>query len=384
MTEVQPPFMCGTDSCYTPGQFRAMFSSMLCDQGVAPQPEDSLQVLQSAGMNVIVRPGTAYIESDTPADGTYYHIINDGDVAVTIGASDPTDDRIDLIVADVDPTTCSWSLEVIPGAPSPVPTAPAVGANQLVLASVYVAAGVTDIIQDNITDLRVEFSLCQNGPQTFVFEESGSFDPTLYPSSARVKVECIGGGGGGGGVATTGATEAAAGSGGGGGGYCTGWVPIADMGGTPVTVTVGSGGSAGTSGGTQPGAGSSSSFGAFVVGAGGSAGTSSNATSGANSNETGGQGGFGSGTHMLFAVEGEKGFNGVSSGGNNMIPGYGYGGSGARGGSGGKLGGVDNTETGGAGRSPGGGGAGGFNRNSQSFGSGGPGAPGLVILEVWA
>jgi hypothetical protein len=376
--------MCGTDSCYTPGQFRAMFSSMLCSGGVAPQPEDALQVLQSAGMNVIVRPGTAYIESDTPADGTYYHVINDADVAITIGASDPTDDRIDLIVADVDPTTCSWELTVIQGAPSPVPTAPALGNNQIALAEVYVAAGVTDIIQGNITDRRVEFSLCQNGPQTFIFEASGTFDPTLYPSSARVKVECIGGGGGGGGFATTSASECASGSGGGGGGYGMGWVPISDMGGLPVAVTVGAGGGNGTSGGSQPSAGGNSSFGAFVIGNGGGAGTSSTATSGTNSNETGGTGGFAGGTHLQLQIGGQAGRNGVSSGSNNMIPGYGFGGSAARGGGGGKLGAVDNTETGGGGQTPGGGGAGGFARNSQSFGAGGNGARGVVIVEVWA
>lgn len=69
---------------------------------------------------------------------------------VTIGTSDPTNPRLDLIVV-----TSAGALAVRAGTASATPKPPAKTANDVVVAVVYVPAAATTIPTANITDMRV-------------------------------------------------------------------------------------------------------------------------------------------------------------------------------------------------------------------------------------
>ncbi len=68
----------------------------------------------------------------------------------TIGAADPTDPRIDLVVINA-----SGALAVRAGTAAPAPKPPARTTNDVVLAAVYVPAGDTSIESTKITDMRL-------------------------------------------------------------------------------------------------------------------------------------------------------------------------------------------------------------------------------------
>lgn len=76
---------------------------------------------------------------------------------VTLDAADPTDDRIDLVVLELDPSAGTITLEKVTGTPDPSPTAPSPtqlfgGTYQLVLAEVTVPGG--SAVLGTITDAR--------------------------------------------------------------------------------------------------------------------------------------------------------------------------------------------------------------------------------------
>lgn len=89
----------------------------------------------------------------------------DGKAALAIPASDPSNPRIDVVVAEVtwdedlkrlnDPTPDKINLSVIQGTPAPSPVVPAIDSEtQILLAHVAVGASVTQINPADITDKR--------------------------------------------------------------------------------------------------------------------------------------------------------------------------------------------------------------------------------------
>ncbi len=83
----------------------------------------------------------------------------------TIGAADPTNPRIDLVVVNA-----SGALAVRAGTAAPAPKPPARTTNDVVLAAVYVPAGDTSIESTKITDLRL---VREQGP-IVIHRETGS------------------------------------------------------------------------------------------------------------------------------------------------------------------------------------------------------------------
>lgn len=111
-------------------------------------------------MNVYVADGWAAIVGTTQADMGTYVAYNDDPVLLTITTANPTNPRRDLICMTVNDSYYSGStnnvvFQVIAGTPSATPVAPALPANSISLATVYVAAGALSINSGNITDTRV-------------------------------------------------------------------------------------------------------------------------------------------------------------------------------------------------------------------------------------
>ncbi len=110
-------------------------------------------------MTVNVAAGAAFILGTETTYQGMYHAFNDATVSLAIAASDPTNPRIDIVVAQVRDAFYSgasndFRLAVVTGTPAGSPAAPATPANSLVLARVAVAATVTTVVAGNITDYR--------------------------------------------------------------------------------------------------------------------------------------------------------------------------------------------------------------------------------------
>lgn len=105
----------------------------------------------SSGMNVKVASGQAMIR------GHYYQ--STAQETLTITAADATNDRIDNVVLELDPSANTIVLKVIAGTPAGSPVAPSLtqtdaGIYQIKLAEVYVTAASTTVDSGDVTDSR--------------------------------------------------------------------------------------------------------------------------------------------------------------------------------------------------------------------------------------
>lgn len=121
-------------------------------EGVKKGTLNELEIYgDSSGMQVKAKTGQAMVR------GHYYS--NTAEETLTIAASDPTNDRIDVIVLELDPSSNTITLEVLTGTPAGSPTAPTLtqtdaGIYQIKLAEVLVQATVTGIDAGDVTDSR--------------------------------------------------------------------------------------------------------------------------------------------------------------------------------------------------------------------------------------
>lgn len=116
-----------------------------------------LQVNASSGMTLEIEPGYANVDGKVK--------FWNGAFTLTLNAANSTYPRIDTIVITRDNVNRQIVCEVVTGSYSgdtPQPTAPVRNSEiyQLVLAQIYVGAGVTGITQANITDTRPDNTLC--------------------------------------------------------------------------------------------------------------------------------------------------------------------------------------------------------------------------------
>jgi hypothetical protein len=120
-----------------------------------------LAVNQSAtpGMSVTVAAGGAYILGTSTSTQGMYFAYNDAQETLVIAAANPSLARIDRISLQVSDSAYAGStntaaLVVTAGTAAAVPVAPAAPASSITLATVLVGAGVTSILNANITDQR--------------------------------------------------------------------------------------------------------------------------------------------------------------------------------------------------------------------------------------
>lgn len=128
--------------------------------GVIGQSSMQVTANSPAGMSVLVATGWAAIVGTSQANMGTYVAYNDASVTLTVTAANPTNPRIDRVVATVQDAYYSGSTNtvvysVVAGTPAASPSAPATPANSISLATIAVAAGATSITSANITDTRV-------------------------------------------------------------------------------------------------------------------------------------------------------------------------------------------------------------------------------------
>lgn len=156
MTEIQPAHYT-QEACHTAQGDRQVFASLVCVEGRSSGVGGEMAVTSGAGLSVDVADGNAFISGTESGWQGTYHVSNDATVNVVLTAADPTDDRIDLIVAQVRDSAYSganddWLITKITGTASPAPVAPALTDNTLVLATILVEAGDTSVGSGNITE----------------------------------------------------------------------------------------------------------------------------------------------------------------------------------------------------------------------------------------
>lgn len=136
-------------------------TSLIARCGVHRDIGGQLVVIQtgSPSMGVIVQSGAAWVPGTESATQGSYGVVNDADVTLSITTAHATLPRIDIVQIRVRDSFYSGGsndalLDVKAGTPNASPTAPSADANALVLAEVLVGAGVTSIVNANITSKR--------------------------------------------------------------------------------------------------------------------------------------------------------------------------------------------------------------------------------------
>jgi hypothetical protein len=111
-------------------------------------------------MSVNVAPFRCVVAGTENALQGIYQGWLDASANVVIAASDPSNPRIDLIVArfkdaQYSGATNSFTVEAVTGTAAGSPVAPAAPANSFIIAQIAVAAAATTVVTANITDKRV-------------------------------------------------------------------------------------------------------------------------------------------------------------------------------------------------------------------------------------
>lgn len=137
---------------------RQVVSSIFQYEGVLTGFETSQTA--TASMSVIIGPGRAVINGTSVEFQGMYNVVNDAPVSITIPGSNTNNPRYDLVVvtindADVSGTLNNVEFKVISGVPASSPTVPSIPASTLVLARIFVGAGVSSIPTSAITDVRL-------------------------------------------------------------------------------------------------------------------------------------------------------------------------------------------------------------------------------------
>lgn len=140
---------------------RLTTQALYATTGIVGSASMAVSANSPAGMSVVVATGWAAIVGTTQSNMGTYVAYNDANTVLTITTANPSNPRIDRVVVTVQDAYYTGSandviFQVIAGTPAGSPTAPAVPANSISLATVAVGAGVTQINAGNITDTRVD------------------------------------------------------------------------------------------------------------------------------------------------------------------------------------------------------------------------------------
>ncbi|CAB5217913.1 hypothetical protein UFOVP209_30 [uncultured Caudovirales phage] len=153
------------------GSFAGGVSAADSAHGVVNLTDLAVTQNGTPNMSVNVATGGAFIRGTQSANQGAYHLWNDASLNVTIAASDPTNPRRDLVIAQVrdayySGTTRDARITVVTGTAAASPTDPSLSAfpNALVLARIAVAANANQVVTANITDLRPVANLSDRLP----------------------------------------------------------------------------------------------------------------------------------------------------------------------------------------------------------------------------
>ncbi|MGE0399952.1 MAG: hypothetical protein AB7T06_24770 [Kofleriaceae bacterium] len=156
--------------------FRQSASAPFTGGGALSNAELAVTQQASPNMSVLLGPGRAKVvgTSVSPPAGmswttqAMYDVLNDAPLTVTIAAANPTNPRIDLVYIQVRDAFYSGANNdaiagVVTGTPAASPVVPATPANAVAVATVAVGAGVTTIVNANISRVVGRAALLGSG-----------------------------------------------------------------------------------------------------------------------------------------------------------------------------------------------------------------------------
>lgn len=163
------------DRRYKAEEWAEYFASFISN-GVFPNPSTGLQVLASNSMIITVNAGKAWING--------YFYFNTSNLTINLDNADGVLNRIDRVVVRWDLQDRVISVQVKKGTYSATPSAAAIqrdaDAYELVLADIYVGAGAVSVSQANITDQRLNSTLCG-----LVVGTVGELDTTAFSAQLQ-------------------------------------------------------------------------------------------------------------------------------------------------------------------------------------------------------
>ena len=163
------------DRRYKAEEWAEYFASFISN-GVFPNPSTGLQVLASNSMIITVNTGKAWING--------YFYFNTSNLTITLDNADGVLNRIDRVVVRWDLQDRVISVQVKKGTYSATPSAAAIqrdaDAYELVLADIYMGAGAVSVSQANITDQRLNSTLCG-----LVVGTVGELDTTAFSAQLQ-------------------------------------------------------------------------------------------------------------------------------------------------------------------------------------------------------
>ena len=168
---------------------RLSVQALYATTGIIGSTSLAVTASSPAAMSVRVAIGWAAIVGTTQSNMGVYTIYNDAQDTLTITAADPTNPRIDRIVATVRDAYYTGAFndvifQVVAGTPAGSPSAPATPANSISLATVAVGAAVTQINSGNITDTRT--TVTTNLPVGDLTEITGSTGITVTSGTGPI------------------------------------------------------------------------------------------------------------------------------------------------------------------------------------------------------
>ena len=155
------------DRVYDATDFAAYFGNLVSN-GVFYASATNLQATPGNGLAVSVAAGSAWI------NGSRYE--NTDDLNLPLTTANGSNPRIDRIVVRLSQVSRNIQLAVVDGPPAATPAAPALTRTsdvyELGIADVLIPAAATSIATNNITDTRLNTSLCGlvNSLVTAVYE----------------------------------------------------------------------------------------------------------------------------------------------------------------------------------------------------------------------
>lgn len=144
------------DRRYKANDFAEYFNSLITN-GIFPNPATNLQVMaNNNNMTVTLKLGKAWING--------YIYINTDDLILNVAVADGVLNRIDRVVLRMDTTQRKIYAYVKKGVFASTPVASTLqrdaDAYELALADIYVSKGAVNIVQANVTDVRLNSDLC--------------------------------------------------------------------------------------------------------------------------------------------------------------------------------------------------------------------------------
>lgn len=143
------------DRMYDASDFAGYFAKLVSN-GIFYTNADNLRVTPGDGLSVNVLAGSAWING--------YAYENTEELNLTLAAADGVNPRIDRVVVCWDAVVRRISAAVLAGTAAASPTAPDITRSdniyELALADIAVAAGAVSLADGDITDRRLDTSLC--------------------------------------------------------------------------------------------------------------------------------------------------------------------------------------------------------------------------------